>query len=211
MSETPTNNTPAAEEETVETVYSPIGLRDVVVAPLTKDKEGEDPTWGTVVPLVGAIDFDVSDNSGDPDVQYYDDHEGDVLQPDPELKGTIEMADLPPRKYAMLLGHQVDDNGVVIHNADDKAPYFAWGFKSQKSDGNDRYTWYYKGRASMAQDKHTTKQGKNITRQSTKLTVTFIKLTSTKNARAFVDEDDPDFASVKSTFFDAPYTPDFGE
>ena len=192
-----------------EEVYSPIGLRDVVIAELTADPDGGAPTYGEVEPLVGAIDFDISDNSGDPDAQYYDDGEHDVILPDPELKGTLELADIPPEKYAKLLGHRVDQFGVVVDNAEDKPPYYAWGFKSAKSNGKDRYVWYYKGRAARAQDKHTTKQGKTITRQSTKLTVTFVKLNSTGNARAFVDEDSPAFATKKDTFFNAPYIPSY--
>ena len=198
------DNEPVEREE----VYSPIGLRDVVIAELTADPDGGAPTYGAVEPLVGAIDFDISDNSGDPDAQYYDDHEADVVIPDPELKGTIEIADLPPEKVAMLLGYSVDDYGVVVHNAEDKPPYFAWGFKSKKSNGEDRYVWYYKGRCTMPQDKHTTKQ-KQINRQTTKMQITFIKLTSTGNARAFVDENSADFATKKATFFSAPYVPTF--
>ena len=96
----------------------------------------------------------------------------------------------------------------MIHHADDKPPYFAWGFKAKKSNGVDRYVWYYKGRCTMPQDKHTTKQ-KDINRQSQKLQVTFVKLNSTGNARAFVDEDSEDFATAKATFCNAPYTPSF--
>lgn len=204
MSETPTN---AATEP--ETIYSPIGLRDVVVAKLLTDEPGSTPTYDDVVPLVGAIDFDISDNSGDPDIQDYDDHEGHVIYPDPNMVGTMEMADIPPEKLAMLMGHTVDDNGVVIHSGEDKPPYFAWGFKSEKADGNDRYVWYFKGRASMPNDKHTTKpsNGKVPTRQTTKLKVTFVKRAADGLARCFVDEDSPDFASAKATFFSAPYTP----
>ena len=204
MSETPSSSA----SSTPETVYSLIGLRDIVVAKLLTDNEGSTPTYDTVQPLVGAIDLDISDNSGDPDAQYYDDHEADVVIPDPELKGTIEIADLPPEKVAMLLGYSVDDYGVVVHNAEDKPPYYAWGFKSKKSNGVDRYVWYYKGRCTMPQDKHTTKQ-KQINRQTTKMQITFIKLTSTGNARAFVDADSADFATKKATFFSAPYVPTF--
>ena len=191
-------------------VYSTIGLRDVVVAELLTDAAGAAPTYGDVRPLVGAIDFDVSDNGGDPDVQDYDDHEGDVIYPDPDLRGTVEMADVPPRMLAWLQGHTVDNNGVVIHNAEDKPIYFAMGFKSVKTNGKDRYVWYYKGRVrQIPQDKRTTKpsNGKTPTRQTTKLQITFIKLTSTGNARAFVDEDEAAFATAKATFFDAPYVP----
>ena len=212
MSETPSSGTGTTEETTEETtpeeVYSTIGLRDIVVAKLLTDVAGSAPTYDTVQSLVGAIDLDISDNSGDPDAQYYDDHEADVIIPDPELKGTVELADLPPDKVAMLLGYSIDNNGVTIHNAEDKPPYFAWGFKSRKSNGKDRYVWYYKGRCTLPQDKHTTRQ-KQVSRQTTKMQVTFIKLTSNGNARAFVDEDTEDFASAKATFFSAPYTPDF--
>lgn len=200
----PDNDTTPAVNE----VYSTIGLRAIVVAKLLTDEADSTPTYEPVQPLIGAIDLDVSDNSGDPDAQYYDDGEHDVVLPDPELSGTIELADLPPEKQALLLGYKVDKNGVVIHNADDKPPYFAWGFKSKKSNGVDRYVWYYKGRCTMPQDKHTTKQ-KDLNRQTQKLKVTFVKLNSTGNARAFVDEDSEAFATAKATFFNAPYTPDF--
>ena len=200
----PDNDTTPAVNE----VYSTIGLRAIVVAKLLTDETDSTPTYDPVQPLIGAIDLDVSDNSGEPDAQYYDDGEHDVVLPDPELSGTIELADLPPEKQALLLGYRVDKNGVVIHNADDKPPYFAWGFKSKKSNGVDRYVWYYKGRCTMPQDKRTTKQ-KDLTRQTTKMKVTFVKLNSTGNARAFVDEDTEAFATAKATFFNAPYTPDF--
>ena len=214
MSETPVSGgTSAATQETADNdVYSTIGLRDVVIAKLLTDEKGSTPTYDDVMDLVGAIDLDVSDNSGDPDVQDYDDHEGNVIYPDPVLKGTLEMADVPPRMLAVLQGHTVDENGVVIHNAEDKPPYFAWGFKSEKTNGKDRYVWYYKGRVGTPQQKMTTKpsNGKTPTRQTTKLPITFVKRTSDGNARAFVDEDDEDFATAKATFFDAPYTPDYG-
>ena len=211
MSETPTENT-TTTETTDTNVYSTIGLRDVVIAKLLTDEPGSTPTYDTVMDLVGAIDFDISDNGGDPDVQDYDDHEGHVIYPDPVFKGTMEIADIPPEMLAILMGHTVDENGVVIHNAEDKPPYFAWGFKSEKTNGKDRYVWYYKGRASTPGMKLTTKpsNGKTPTRQTTKLTVTFVKRNADGVARCFVDEDAADFATAKATFFSAPYTPDYG-
>lgn len=192
-----------------DTIFSPIGLRDVVVAELLTDPPGGTPTYGEVIQLVGAIDFDFQDNSGDPDAQDYDDGEHDVIMPEPETTGTMELADLPPASLAMLEGHKVDDNGVVVRNNEDKPPYFAWGFKSVKSNGKDRYTWYYKGRASRESTKYTTKKRKEINRQTSKLKVTFVKLNSTGNDKVYVDEDTPAFASAKATFFSAPYTPVF--
>lgn len=203
------DNEQTAEDTGMDTIFSPIGLRDVVVAELLTDPVGGTPTYGPVTPLVGAIDFDFQDNSGDPDVQDYDDGEHDVIMPEPETTGTLELADLPPASLAMLEGHKVDDNGVVVRNNEDKPPYFAWGFKSVKSNGKDRYTWYYKGRASRESTKYTTKKRKEVNRQTSKLKVTFVKLNSTGNDKVYVDEDTPEFASAKETFFSAPYTPVF--
>lgn len=45
----------------------------------------------------------------------------------------------------MLLGNAVDDNGVLVRTATDKPPYFAVGFKSEKSNGKYRFVWLYKG------------------------------------------------------------------
>ncbi len=211
MSELPNAGTGTVTDETADgdTIFSPIGLRDVVVAELLTDPQGGTPTYGPVRPLVGAIDFDFQDNSGDPDVQDYDDGEHDVIMPEPETTGTMELADLPPASLAMLEGHRVDNNGVVVRNNEDKPPYFAWGFKSVKSNGKDRYTWYYKGRASREDTKYTTKKRKEVNRQTSKLKVTFVKLNSTGNDKVYVDEDTPEFATAKATFFSAPYTPVF--
>ncbi len=45
----------------------------------------------------------------------------------------------------MIFGNQIDENGVLVRTAQDKPPYFAVGFKSEKSDRSFRYVWLYKG------------------------------------------------------------------
>ena len=66
------------------TVSSTIGLKNVVIAPLTTDTESAH-TYGALQLLAGAIEATVTPNNTDPDVQYADDNEFDVLYPDPEL------------------------------------------------------------------------------------------------------------------------------
>lgn len=186
---------------------STIGLRDVVVVKLLTDT-AEGTTYDTTVKkLATAISVQLSENNNDPDVQYYDDVEGDVLNKDPELKGTFELADILPADQAFLLGAAVDSKGVMVRKATDKAPYCAWGFKSVKSNGEDRYVWLYKGRASMPNENYATKQGADITRQTAKMEVTFIKRTSDDMWKTTVDANTTAFASVKASFFDAPYAP----
>ena len=200
------NNTPVAEE-----VHSTLGFRDVVIAPLVTDEEGETPEYGAVVPLVAAIDLDLSDNGGDPDIQYYDDHEGDVIYPDPELQGTLELAALTAEKQALVLGARVDQFGGLLRNASDKPPYFALGCKSEMTNGEDKYVWFYKARFRMVSEKYTTKQGKTINRQTAKLQLTCIKRTCDGNWQYSVDSSLAAFATKKAAFFDTVYEPTFAQ
>ena len=66
------------------TVSSTIGLKNVVLAPLTEDTETT-LTYGNLMALAGAIDASITPSNTDADVQYADDDEFDVLYPDPEL------------------------------------------------------------------------------------------------------------------------------
>ena len=71
-------------------VASTVGLKDVVIAELTEDTEAT-LTYGDLQKLAGAIEASITPDNTDPDVQYYDDIEGDVLYPDPELSFKTKM------------------------------------------------------------------------------------------------------------------------
>lgn len=198
--------------EVVKKPSSTVGLRDVVWCKVTEDTApvGDTPgkyTVDTVQKLAGAIDVEFSNQNDDPDVQYFDDMEGDVLYPDPEISLTLELADLPPDVAAEMVGAVVDANGVTVNRAGDKPPYIAIGFKSQKSNGVDRYVWLYKGRASIPSETYHTKEGEDITRQSSKLEITCIKRNMDATWRTYVDTDNAKFAQAKSTFFETVYEP----
>ena len=65
-------------------VSSTVGLKNMVIAPLTEDTE-EGTTYGALQAVAGAIEATITPESADPDVQYADDHEFDTLYPDPEV------------------------------------------------------------------------------------------------------------------------------
>ena len=121
-------------------VSSTVGLKNVVLAPLTVDTE-ETITYGTLQAVAGAMEASITPENADPDVQYGDDVELDVLYPDPELTFKTKMADIPLVIQEMAFGNKIDDNGVLVRTASDKPPYFAIGFKSEKSNGKFRYIW----------------------------------------------------------------------
>ena len=123
-------------------VASTVGLKDVVIAELTEDTEAT-LTYGDLQKLAGAIEASITPDNADPDVQYYDDIEGDVLYPDPELSFKTKMADIPLIIQEKIFGNKIDDNGVLVRTAQDKPPYYAVGFRSEKSDKTYRYVWLF--------------------------------------------------------------------
>ena len=146
-------------------VASTVGLKDVVIAELTEDTE-ETLTYGDLQKLAGAIEASITPDNADPDVQYFDDVEGDVLYPDPELSFKTKMADIPLMIQEKIFGNKIDDNGVLVRTAQDKPPYYAVGFRSEKSDKTYRFVWLYKVRAKPVTENYATKEGKTITRQT---------------------------------------------
>ena len=61
-------------------VSSTVGLKNVVIAPLTEDTE-ETLTYGELQLLAGAIEASITPENADPDIQFADDIEFDVLYP----------------------------------------------------------------------------------------------------------------------------------
>ena len=181
-------------------VASTIGLKNVVIAPLTSDTE-EGHTYGELQLMAGAIEASITPENADPDIQYADDVEFDVLYPDPELAFKTKMADIPLTIHEMIFGNKIDDNGVLIRSASDKPPYYAVGFKSEKSDGTYRYVWLYKVRAKPVTENYQTKEGTSITRQTGEIEWTAIKRTHDGQYQAVADEGQNGFTADKGASF----------
>ena len=190
-------------------VASTVGLKNVVIAPLTEDTDTSH-TYGELQLVAGAIEATITPDNTDPDIQYADDIEFDVLYPDPELTFSTSMADVPLAIQEMIFGNQIDDNGVLVRTASDRPPYFAVGFKSEKSDGAFRYVWLYKVRAKPMTESYKTKEGKTITRQNGSVEWTAIKRTHDGRYQAVADEGQNGFdASKAATFLETVYEPAF--
>ena len=196
-------NTPAASP----TVSSTIGLKNVVIAPLPVDTEAEH-TYGDLQLVAGAIEASVTPDNADPDILYADDIEFDTLYADPQVSFKLKMADIPLTIQEMLFANVIDDNGVLIRAAQDKPPYFAVGFKSEKSNGKYRYVWLYKVRAKPLTENFATKEGNTINRQTPEVEFTAIKRTHDGRYQAVADEGEGGFTAEKAaTFLTAVYEP----
>ena len=198
-------NTPAAAP----TVSSTVGLKNMVIAPVTEDTETS-TTYGDLQRVAGAIEATITPENNDPDIQYFDDVEGDVLYPDPELTFKTKLADLPLIVQEMIFSNKIDDNGVLIRTANDKPGYFAVGFMSEKANGTFRYVWLFKVRAKPVTETYATKEGTSITRQTGEVEWTAIKRTPDGRYQAVADEGENGFTAEKAAaFLNTVYTPVF--
>ena len=191
------------------TVSSTIGLRNVVIAPLLTDTEAGH-SYGDLQFLAGAIEASVTPDNADPDILYADDIEFDTLYADPNIDFKLKMADIPLLIQEMIFANKIDDNGVLIRTSQDKPPYFAVGFKSEKSNGKYRYVWLYKVRAKPLTENFATKEGDTINRQNPEVEFTAIKRTHDARYQAVADEDENGFTAAKAaTFLTSVYDPTF--
>ncbi len=188
---------------------SRIGLRDVKIAWL--DANTDTPSAAATYTMeaataLEAIDAQISRGTADPDVQYADDIESDVLYPDPEITISLEVKEVPLALQKLLFGQAtaVDANGAYTYKSGMTPPYFALGFKSAKRSGADRYVWYYKCRAKPMDETFHTKEGGTITRQQDKLEITAIKRTYDNYVSVKVDSDAVGAPTV-SAFFTGVY------
>jgi len=190
-------------------VASTVGLKNVVIAPLTEDTK-DTLTYGTLQALAGAMEITITPENADPDVQYADDQEFDVLYPDPELAFKSKMADIPLVIQEMIFGNKIDDNGVLVRSSTDKPGYFAVGFMSEKTDHTYRYVWLFKVRAKPMTETYSTKEGGSVTRQTGEVEWVAIKRPHASQYQAIADVGENGFTEEKAaTFLESVYTPVF--
>ena len=190
-------------------VSSTVGLKNMVLAPLTVDTEAA-VTYGALQLVAGAIEATITPENTDPEIQYADDIEFDVLYPDPELSFKTKMADIPLAIQETVFGNSIDDNGVLVRAAADKPPYYAIGFKSEKANGKYRFIWLYKVRAKPVTETYATKEGGTVTRQTGEVEWTAIKRTHDGLYQAIADEGENSFTTAMgATFLDTVYDPTF--
>ena len=191
---------------------SRIGLRDIKIAWLKADTDT--PTKAAAYTLeaasvLEAIDAQISRANAEPNIQYADDIESDVLYPDPEITISLEVKEVPIELQKMLFGQgAMDANGAYTYKSGMTPPYFALGFKSAKRSGADRFVWYYKCRCKPMDETFHTKEGGTITRQQDKLEITAIKRTYDNYVSVKVDSDAVG-APTASAFFANVYEATF--
>jgi phi13 family phage major tail protein len=124
---------------------------------------------------------------------------------------TITTSAIPFEVLAKITGQNYDDaTGALIEGPRDNK-YFALGYKTKKTNGDEVYVWRYKGQFSIpdstyaTEDDGTDANGQEITFTGISTTHKFTK--TGKGAKALNVDLGQDKANV-STFFDTVTTPD---
>jgi phi13 family phage major tail protein len=175
-----------------------VGLRNVHYAVLTKD-DATGVTYNTIKPIPGVVTAKISPKSNSATL-YADDGPAETATTIGEIDVDLEFSDLPVDIQADLLGHTVDENGVLVKKSTDNAPYVAIGFVSQKSSGKDLYVWLLKGMAQVPELNLKTKEDKPDFGTTT-ISFTFVRRTFDNAYQAVGDEDDTTFTGG-ATWFD---------
>lgn len=163
-----------------------VGLDMIHVAPITETPDGK-VTYGTPVKLANAMDAKITPTQDTQNI-YADDTVPEIISVFSNVDVEFTVSDIGSEKYGLLLGKQKDSNGVYIDGANDIAPYFAFGFRAKKSNGEYRMMWLYKGKFQPLDESYVT-QADKADSQSQAVRGTFVKRADGK-WRARMDSDD---------------------
>lgn len=124
---------------------SRIGLDNLYIAEVTTDDAAsyvaDTPAW-----FAPAAEASLAPNTASV-VQYADDQPYETISSEGETKISLSVTNIPIEMLATILGRVYDAaSGRMWDNPNAVPPYFALGFRSQKSNGSYRYYWYLKGR-----------------------------------------------------------------
>ena len=188
------------------------GVTDLVVAEVLTDNnnEGEGYTTGEVMELVGVGEISKS-TSNSSETKYYNNMAAIVINSTgaDEIKCTTSV--IPQDKLAFITGQDYDEETGTLIEGERKVKYFALGYKTKKTNGDEVFVWRHKGTFNIPDNTHATENdgtdsnGQEITFTGISTTHKFTK--TGKTAKAINVDVAKDLEDV-STFYDTVTTID---
>ncbi len=186
------------------------GVEGLVAAEVLTDDNDTGYTTGTVFSIAGVAEISKAVEQSS-EAHYYDNMPAIVIDSVGADTITINASAIPIEVIAEITGQTfISAKGALVEE-EASAPYFALGYKTQKTNGDDVYVWRYKGKFQLGDETHITKDNSTSANGQT-LTYTGVatthKFTATsKGAKAMVVDDGLGLANV-TNFFAAVTTPD---
>ena len=185
------------------------GVEGLVYAEVLEDSENA-YTTGTVKSLAGVAEISRTTDSST-ESHYYDNIPAIVITSAGADTLTCTVSAIPLETLAEITGQVWDSTKGAMIEGNRQTKYFAMGYKTKKTNGDEIYVWRYKGTFGVPdQVNHTENESTDANSQELIFTgvSTMHKFTATgKGAKALNVDVALELANV-STFFDAVTTPD---
>lgn len=190
-------------------IYEYRGVEGLVAAELIKD-DSDAIEYGEVFDIAGVAEIGrTTENSSE--THYYDNLPAIVIDSVGADTVTCSVSAIPLKVLAKLTGQHFDEETGAFIEGQRESKYFALGYKTKKTNGQEVVVWRYKGKFSIPDSSHSTEtngteaNGQEITYTGIN---TIHKFTKTgKSAKALNVDVALGKANVES-FFDTVTTPD---
>lgn len=190
------------------------GVEGLVAAEVTVDDnetgEGHGYVTGNVFAIAGVAEISKTTDSSN-EAHYYDNIPAVVVSNTSSDEVTISASAIPLDVMAEITGQTYDQTtGALIEGPRD-VKYFALGYKTKKTNGDEMYVWRYKGtfnipdQTNATENDSTDANGQEIVYTGISTTHKFSK--TGKGSKALVVDTAKNLANV-SSFFDTVTTPD---
>lgn len=186
------------------------GVEGLVAAEVLTDDDNEGYTTGSVFAIAGVAEISKTTDSSN-EAHYYDNIPAVVVSNTSSDEVTISASAIPLDVLATITGQNYDTaTGALIEGPRD-LKYFAIGYKTKKTNGDEMYVWRYKGTFNIPDQTNSTENdstdanGQEIVYTGISTTHKFTK--TGKGSKALVVDVAKELADV-STFFDTVTTPD---
>lgn len=190
------------------------GVEGLVAAEVTVDDnetgEGHGYVTGAIFAIAGVAEISKTTDSSN-EAHYYDNIPAVVVSNTSSDEITISASAIPLDVLAEITGQYYDAaTGSLVEGPRD-VKYFAIGYKTKKTNGDEVYVWRYKGtfnipdQTNATENDSTDANGQEIVYTGISTTHKFTK--TGKGAKAMNVDLGKDLANV-SAFFDSVVTPD---
>lgn len=188
------------------------GVTDLVAAEVKTDnnKSGEGYTVGEVFEIAGVAEISKT-TSNSSETKYYNNMAAIVINSTGSDEITCSVSAIPQSILAKITGQDYDENTGTLIEGERTVKYFALGYKTKKTNGDEIYVWRHKGTFNIPDSTHATENdgtdsnGQELTYTGISTTHKFEK--TGKTAKAINVDVSKGLADV-STFFDTVTTID---
>lgn len=200
-------NTPSAA---LQEILEYRGVEGLVAAEVLTDNDTDGYTTGDVFAIAGVAEIAKTTDSSN-EAHYYDNIPAVVVSSTSSDEVTVSASAIPLDVLGFITGQIYDAALGALFEGPRDVKYFALGYKTKKTNGDEVYVWRNKGtfnipdQTNSTENNSTDANGQEIVYTGIATTHKFTK--TGKGCKAVVVDVAKDLANV-STFFDTVATPD---